>query len=87
MPVEEWLYKPGLPGTAPTFRAEAFAAVEKQAKAWAAGTVAAKDLPTADWSTQEWLHFLDELPADADGRADEGARRRLGPDASGRTRR
>jgi aminopeptidase N len=62
VPIDEWLYKPGLPGTAPTFRAEAFAAVERQAQAWAARTVAAKDLPTADWSTQEWLHFLEELP-------------------------
>jgi leukotriene-A4 hydrolase len=62
VPVEEWLYKPGLPGTAPTFRSEAFEAVEKQAKAWASGKVAAKHLDTADWSTQEWLHFLTELP-------------------------
>ncbi len=62
VPVEEWLYKPGLPGTAPTFRSAAFEAVEKQAKAWAAGAVVAKNLDTADWSTQEWLHFLTELP-------------------------
>src|SRR5262249_9099329 len=62
VPVEEWLYKPRIPGMAPTFRAEAFEAVEKQAKAWGEGKVAAKDLKTADWSTQEWLHFLEELP-------------------------
>jgi leukotriene A-4 hydrolase/aminopeptidase len=62
VPVEEWLYKSGLPGTAPAFRAEAFEAVEKQAKAWAEGKTAAGDLRTADWSTQEWLHFLDVLP-------------------------
>jgi aminopeptidase N len=63
VPVQEWLYKSGLPGTAPTFRAQAFEAVEQQAKAWTAGKTAAKDLP-ADWSTQEWLHFLEVLPAD-----------------------
>ncbi len=62
VPVDEWLYKPGLPGTAPNFRALAFEAVEKQAKAWVGGT-AAKELPTKDWSTQEWLHFLTVLPA------------------------
>jgi leukotriene-A4 hydrolase len=62
VPVEEWLYKPGLPGVAPTFRAEAFEAVEKQAKAWSHGGIAAKDLKTDAWSTQEWLHFLEEIP-------------------------
>lgn len=63
VPVDEWLYKPGVPGSAPTVRADLFAAVERQAKAWADGTVAAKDLKTSEWSTQEWLHFLEELPA------------------------
>src|SRR5262249_25613382 len=62
VPVEEWLYKPGLPGTAPNFRAGAFEEVEKQAKAWAQGKSPARDLRTADWSTQEWLHFLDAVP-------------------------
>jgi aminopeptidase N len=62
VPVEEWLYRPGLPGTAPNFRAEALEKVEKQAKAWVEGKTAAKDLQTEDWSTQEWLHLLGVLP-------------------------
>jgi leukotriene-A4 hydrolase len=62
VPVEEWLFKPGLPGTAPTFRARAFEEVQKQADSWVRGKTAAKDLRTADWSTQEWLHFLNVLP-------------------------
>lgn len=62
VPVEEWLYKPGLPGAAPTFRAMTLEAVEKQAKGWAEGNLAAKDLKTEDWSTQEWIHFLTVLP-------------------------
>src|SRR5262245_10262740 len=49
VPVKEWLYKPGLPGVAPTFRAEAFEEVQKQAKAWAGEKTAAKDLRTGDW--------------------------------------
>jgi hypothetical protein len=61
VPVREWLYRPGLPGTAPTFRAEALEKVERQAKAWAQGKTA-KNLRTEDWSTQEWLHFLSVLP-------------------------
>jgi leukotriene A-4 hydrolase/aminopeptidase len=62
VPVNEWLYKPGVPGTAPAFRAEAFEQVEKQAKAWADGKTPARGLRTGDWSTQEWLHFLSVLP-------------------------
>ncbi len=62
VPVAEWLYKPGLPGTAPEPRAQAFAAVEAQAKAWADGSTATKALRTADWSMQEWRHFLEVLP-------------------------
>jgi hypothetical protein len=62
VPVAEWLYKPGLPGTAPSFRAEAFEAVEKQAKAWLEGKTPARALPASDWSTHEWLHFLRVLP-------------------------
>ena len=60
--VKEWLYRPGLPGTAPSFRAQAFEEVERQAKAWEKGATAAKDLRTGDWSTQEWQHFLNVLP-------------------------
>jgi leukotriene A-4 hydrolase/aminopeptidase len=62
VPVKEWLYKPGLPGVAPAFRARAFEEVEKQAKAWAEGKTKAVGLRTEDWSTQEWLHFLNVLP-------------------------
>jgi hypothetical protein len=63
VPVDEWLYQPGLPATAPDFRAAAFEKVGQEARAWAVGKTAAKDLPTKDWSTQEWLRFLNELPA------------------------
>jgi leukotriene A-4 hydrolase/aminopeptidase len=62
VPVKEWLYGPGLPGTAPTFRAQAFEDVERQVQAWAVGKIPANGLRTGDWSTQEWQHFLDVLP-------------------------
>jgi leukotriene-A4 hydrolase len=62
VPVDEWLYQPGLPGTAPDFRARAFEKVGDEARAWAIGKTPAKELPAKDWSTQEWLHFLNELP-------------------------
>src|SRR5262249_10223409 len=60
--VKEWVDKPGIPGRAPRLTAEALTRAEEQAKTWLAGKVPAKDLKTAGWSTQEWLHFLQALP-------------------------
>jgi leukotriene-A4 hydrolase len=62
VPVDDWLYKPGLPGTAPNFRARAYEKVDEQAKAWMEGKTPASDLQTRDWSTQEWLRFLNDVP-------------------------
>jgi leukotriene-A4 hydrolase len=63
VPIQEWLYKPGLPGTAPSMRAEAFEKVAHQAREWSQGKIPASTLHTEDWSTQEWLQFLNVLPA------------------------
>jgi len=62
VPVEEWIYKPGLPASAPKPQSDAFAKVEAQAKGWLEGKTAAAKLQTKQWSTQEWLHFLRFLP-------------------------
>ena len=62
MPVEEWIYKPGLPASAPTPASDAFAKVERQAQEWIKGETPASKLQTASWTTHEWLHFLRHLP-------------------------
>ena len=62
VPVEEWIYKPGIPAGAPQPRSEAFARVERQAARWLQRETPAAGLQTAAWSTQEWLHFLKSLP-------------------------
>jgi leukotriene A-4 hydrolase/aminopeptidase len=62
VPVDEWIYKPGLPASAPTPQSDAFAKVEAQAKGWLEGKTSAAKLQTKQWSTQEWLHFLRFLP-------------------------
>ncbi len=56
-----WIYQPGIPSNVPIVRSEAFAAVDAQIQKWNAGASAAA-LSTANWSTQEWLHFLHALP-------------------------
>ena len=58
--LEEWVYEPGLPDNAPAVESPALAAVEAGARAFAGGSPAAS-LATADWSTQEWQHFLAAL--------------------------
>ena len=64
--LEEWLTEPGLPDVAPVPKSDAFARVEKQAQAWMSGAAQLASIPTAQWSTQEWLHFLRSLPEDLD---------------------
>ncbi|MDQ3082683.1 MAG: M1 family metallopeptidase, partial [Gemmatimonadota bacterium] len=59
--VRGWIFEPGIPANIPTVTSEKFAAVDAQVQAWKNGG-AASALSTAEWSTQEWLHFLRALP-------------------------
>lgn len=67
VPVEEWIYKAGLPQSAPQPKSEAFARVENQAQLWMQDKITLAQIPTARWSTQEWLHFLQSLPDELGG--------------------
>jgi aminopeptidase N len=62
-----WLYQSGVPAHAIAARSEAFEAVDAQRDAWLAGTLPLDQIDVADWSTQEWLRFLDGLPDELDG--------------------
>jgi leukotriene-A4 hydrolase len=55
---DEWVYRPGLPASVRVPVSEAFQAVDLQLADWLRG----KKIDTAEWSTQEWLHFLRGLP-------------------------
>jgi leukotriene-A4 hydrolase len=55
-----WIHGPGLPAT-PKREGDVFADVDAAMKAFVAGR-RAKELPTAQWSPHEWLHFLHALP-------------------------
>jgi leukotriene-A4 hydrolase len=59
--IRAWIYEPGIPKNIPPVQSQAFTAVESQVNAWKGGA-AASTLATANWSTQEWLHFLRALP-------------------------
>ncbi len=62
--VLEWTEQPGIPSSAVLPQSDAFVRVDAQKQTWLDGTVAAKELNTKKWTTHEWLHFLDNLPAD-----------------------
>lgn len=56
IPLDEWLYKPGLPASAPRPHSEVF------------DRITANTTPSKTWNTQEWLYYLHALPDDV-GRA------------------
>src|ERR1019366_3794517 len=56
--VNEWVYRPGIPASAQVPQSDAFESVDRQLADWLRG----KKIDTAEWSTQEWLHFLRGLP-------------------------
>jgi aminopeptidase N len=62
IPVDEWVYQPGLPASAPRAVSERLNAVHEQADQWAAGKISTTDIASAHWVTQEWLEFLQVLP-------------------------
>ena len=59
--LEEWVFGTGVPANAVRRESDAFARVEAQAQRFVGGTPAAQ-LATAEWTTQEWQHFLGALP-------------------------
>jgi aminopeptidase N len=60
---DAWLYEPGIPADAPQAQARRFGVVDSARLAW----LGSSDLPPAEitqtWTTQEWVHFLENLPA------------------------
>lgn len=61
--IDEWVYGEGLPATLPIPVSGAFERVSTEQARWLAGEIEADALPTEGWSTHEWLHFIETLPA------------------------
>ena len=60
--LEAWLERPGLPATFAEPRSARLAAIDKLAGDWSKGAVASGGSGAEEWSTQEWLRFLQALP-------------------------
>ena len=59
--IEDWIYKPGLPANCPNIQSVKFVAVKKEVEEWKNGKQAST-LNTKNYSTNEWLRFLNLLP-------------------------
>jgi aminopeptidase N len=57
-----WLFEPGLPVFAVPASSARFAAVDAARQAFLDGEKAPQELGSAEWSTQEWLYFIESLP-------------------------
>jgi aminopeptidase N len=64
--LEAWINGPGIPSVAPPVASERFAAVDAARRQWERGTPAA-DLVVSEWSTHEWVHFVQGLPRSLSG--------------------
>jgi aminopeptidase N len=62
--VMAWTFGPGIPPDAVLPSSDAFAAVDAARTAWAGGKIAAKKLESRAWVAQQWMYFLDGMPAD-----------------------
>ena len=60
--LDAWFYGPGIPSTARNPKSDAFDKVSALQSSWLDGIMSAADIPSEDWSTHEWLHFINSLP-------------------------
>jgi hypothetical protein len=75
--IDAWVYGPGLPPYEPQIVSRAFARVEAEVERWHAGSPA-EEMATDSWSTHEWVHFLQSLPAGLDSERLAGLDRAFG---------
>ncbi|MGE0209806.1 MAG: M1 family metallopeptidase [Lysobacteraceae bacterium] len=61
--LEAWLHQPGIPASATPTVSARFEKVDAALKQWRSGRVAAADIDTSGWVTQEWVRFLEGMPA------------------------
>jgi len=60
---DAWLYEPGVPGTAPPTTSSRLDAVDAARKSWLESGTLTSASATREWTTQEWVHFVEGMPA------------------------
>jgi leukotriene-A4 hydrolase len=59
--LKAWLYGAGVPATAKQAYSSRLAQVDSLRERWLKNEISLSELQTDDWSTSEWLHFLNEI--------------------------
>jgi leukotriene-A4 hydrolase len=59
---DAWLYEPGVPPSAPPAQARRFGVVDSARLAWLGTQQLPPTALTEGWTTQEWVHFIENLP-------------------------
>lgn len=62
--IAAWIAGSGIPDTATPAASERLAAADAAREDWLKRRTAAAELETSGWITQQWVHFLEGLPAD-----------------------
>ena len=60
--LDAWLNRPGIPEFAEWATSPRFDAVDAVRKRWLDGEVAARGIDAGEWTTQEWVRFLEGMP-------------------------
>ena len=61
--IQEWLYAPGIPASAPDVLSPKLGLVDSARLAWLGSAQLPPQQLTGEWTTQEWIHFLEGMPA------------------------
>lgn len=59
---DAWLYEPGIPANAPQVKSQRFAVVDAARISWTGTGTLPSDQVTSNWSTQEWVRFIEGMP-------------------------
>ena len=59
--LEEWLYAPGIPASAPRASSTRLAALDAARNAWLKGDLPTAKLDTKNWKAIEWMKFLNDI--------------------------
>ncbi|WDE03257.1 M1 family metallopeptidase [Thalassomonas viridans] len=60
--VNEWIFEQGLPTFVPKPTSDAFKNIDTQINQLLSDEITLAQLPTANWTVHEWLHFINNLP-------------------------
>lgn len=62
--INAWIYEPGFPDTIENPQSDAFSNISNQIDLWMGADIELSAIDATEWTTHEWLHFINSLPLD-----------------------